>query len=474
MTSSATSAAAFVGNLKAPPAPDRQASKDPAMDSENLTDESFGAAFEAIIRFSKEAAGSTQPAQPKPADGSADHLDRSEADYAAWTLIDGADASPAAGDLLLAGGALTPEGNAHGLDTVDEPSLEIEQTDTGKIADQVEVAEVIPEAVTTAPAVATNPAAVANSVTEDQPPPNTIAAAMIDGETSTKRLAPGADARVMSEQPTPTQPRADPFEGLRNLVHAVDRPSAQAPSNEVSSNVIPGAEKTEIKSPDAAPADRLASSSPAADRPNQAMVRESVPAPTANLTVVEARQFPGIAPPQTNTAAIVGAITGNENWHAMLRGGETIAAPAVSRPGVPLNTLTIQLRPAELGSVNAVLRLSGDQLVVEMKVETIEAYRQLSDSQNSIVKSLKGQGYAIEQISILQMAADRPVPQQGNGQIANGPASQQNHENFAQSNGGQTGQGSSHDDAYAEEGRGPEDLSGGHSSRGPADGAVYL
>ncbi|MCR9137903.1 MAG: flagellar hook-length control protein FliK [Alphaproteobacteria bacterium] len=472
MTSSATSAAAFVGNLKAPPAPDRQASKDPAMDGENLSEESFGAAFEAIIRFSKEAADSTQPAQPTPADGSADHLDRSDAEYAAWTLLDGVDGSPAAGDLLLAGGALTPEGNAHGLDARQGPSPKIEANDTAMIAGKAEVSEAEPEAAT--PAVATNSARVANTVTEDQPPTNTIAAAVIDGETSTKRVAPGADARVVGEQPAPTQPRADPFEGLRNLVRAVDRPSAQARVNDAPSNVMPGPEQSEIRSPGALSEDRLASSSTAADRSNQAMVREPVPAPTANLTVVEARQFPGIAPSQSNTAAIVSAISGNENWHAMLRGGDTIAAPAASRPGTPLNTLMIQLRPAELGSVNAVLRLSGDQLVVEMKVETIEAYRQLSDNQTAIVKALKGQGYAIEQISILQMAVDRPVSQQGNGQMANGAAGQQNHENFTQSNGGQTGRGNSHDDAYGQEGRGPEDLSGGHSSRGPADGAVYL
>lgn len=518
MTSSATSTAGFVGTLKSSPALGRQAPTAPAMDGENLPDEGFGAAFDAILQFSRELGGKSAP--DNPVDMPADHWNGPDRKLAAWSpQTDNVDGSPAAGDLLLAGGALIPEGDLPGFTIAGAPDDETtplpinEQDKTITDAEPLTAAGAIEAAVTAtrevtatpvvtaepaantvpaatakpetiAPTVVTNkPAVTANLATPEHVPNIAIAASAVGREALIERPAAERDARVVRGDAAATPPRSDPFEGLRNLVHAVDRPAppaSQAKPQAMPLNAPPALDKSEVKSVETPPADRFTVNSPAADRPGQPVSREAGPAPAVNLTVVEARQYPGIGPLQTSASAIVSAISGNEGWQAMLGGGATIPATPVNRSGAPLNTLTIQLRPAELGSVNAVLRLSGDQLVVELKVETIEAYRQLSESQNAIVKALKGQGYSIEQITIQQAAPDRPLPfqsavaGQNNGQTSGEAAGQPGHDNPTQADGGRTGQDNSHDDGYENEGRGPEDLSGGNSSRTGVDGAVYL
>lgn len=512
MTSSATSTAGFVGTLKPSPALGRQAPIAPAMEGENLPDEGFGAAFDAILQFSRELGGNSVP--DEPADRPTDHWKGPDGTLPAWSQQpDNVDGPPAAGDLLLAGGALIPEGDQPGFASARAPDAEtspltINEQDKTIIdaepltaagamqatvtatpeataepaASTVPAATAKPEAL--APQVTANkPAATANPVTPDQAPNIAIAASAVGREASNERPAAERDTGVARDVAAAPPPRSDPFEGLRNLVHAVDRtaPTAsQAKPQAMPLSALPASDKAEVKSVETPPADRFTVNLPAADRPAQSLAREAGPAPAANLTVVEARQFPGIAPLPNSASAIVNAVSGNESWRAMLGGGETIPATPANRSGAPLNTLTIQLRPAELGSVNAVLRLSGDQLAVELKVETIEAYRQLSESQNAIVKALKGQGYLIEQITIQQAAPDRAAPfqsavaGQNSGQAPGEMAGQPGHDNPMQPNGGQTGQDNSHEDGFENEGRGAEDQSGGGLFRAAGDGAVYL
>lgn len=72
-----------------------------------------------------------------------------------------------------------------------------------------------------------------------------------------------------------------------------------------------------------------------------------------------------------------------------------------------LHTLKIQLNPLELGQVTAVMRLTGEELSVELRVETPEAYRQLSSDSESIVRSLRAQGYGVDQVTVMQAGSDR-------------------------------------------------------------------
>jgi len=79
---------------------------------------------------------------------------------------------------------------------------------------------------------------------------------------------------------------------------------------------------------------------------------------------------------------------------------QALAQTGAPQAGQTLHTLKLQLNPVSLGSVTAVLKLSGDELSVEIKVQTAEAYRQIKDDNQSILKSLRGQGFGVEQITV--------------------------------------------------------------------------
>lgn len=81
------------------------------------------------------------------------------------------------------------------------------------------------------------------------------------------------------------------------------------------------------------------------------------------------------------------------------------AAAAQPQTGQMLHTLKLQLNPISLGSVIAVLKLTGEELSVKIQVETAEAYRQLSDDNQSILKAMRAQGYAVEQITVQHVAS---------------------------------------------------------------------
>lgn len=134
------------------------------------------------------------------------------------------------------------------------------------------------------------------------------------------------------------------------------------------------------------------------------------------VTVVDTRRYIGLA--QTgNSAAVTTAIVQDPEWARSLgsTGGLTHAEAAAT--GKVVNTLKIQMHPIELGLVTATLRLHGDELSVTLQVQTGEAYRQLSEDQDAIVKALRDQGFGVDQVSVQLSPADRSSgTQQGDGQ----------------------------------------------------------
>lgn len=135
----------------------------------------------------------------------------------------------------------------------------------------------------------------------------------------------------------------------------------------------------------------------------------------AGVEVLEAKTF--IAP--TNASA-----NANNISQAILK-SQQISSAAAAQSSEPiyqtaqpkaLNTLKIQLNPAELGVVTATMKLNGDNLQVQLRVENIDAYRMLSEDSSSIVKALKGQGFGIDQINVTLASSDRGSNQQGNAQ----------------------------------------------------------
>lgn len=139
------------------------------------------------------------------------------------------------------------------------------------------------------------------------------------------------------------------------------------------------------------------------------------------VTVLEARRYLGL-PANSNAFAITNAIARDPVASAPV--ATTAAAsssPVQSSTGKVLNTLKIQMHPIDLGLVTATLRLKDDELHVDLKVETGDAFRQLSDDQNEMVKALRAQGFAVEEINIVFNAPDTSSngsAPQGQGQSA--------------------------------------------------------
>ncbi len=128
------------------------------------------------------------------------------------------------------------------------------------------------------------------------------------------------------------------------------------------------------------------------------------PSANSRVGVVSVQTLPAPTSSATNvtTAAFVDAISADPVW-------KTSASEAAAhlslhdrpQPGA-VQSLKIQLRPAELGVVTADLRFTGEQLSVELKVESTDAYHRLSSDADTIVKAFRALGYEIDQIAIQQ------------------------------------------------------------------------
>ncbi|WP_085033884.1 flagellar hook-length control protein FliK [Ensifer aridi] len=129
--------------------------------------------------------------------------------------------------------------------------------------------------------------------------------------------------------------------------------------------------------------------------------KSSAGAKGETVTVLEARRYLGLAM-NTNATSVTNAIAGDGEWAAALQSSATAAQlEAWSQAGKTLNTLKIQMHPIELGVVTATLRLKADELQVDLKVETGEAFRQLQDDQGEMVKALRAQGFAVDQVNVV-------------------------------------------------------------------------
>jgi chemotaxis protein MotD len=165
----------------------------------------------------------------------------------------------------------------------------------------------------------------------------------------------------------------------------------------------------------------------ASDSDKGVVTKDAGPASTTGgkaetVTVVEARRYLGLAP-TSNASTVTSQIAGNPAWANALQPSSAVSAELTeASTGKVLNTLKIQMHPIDLGTVTATLRLKDDELHVELKVETGDAFRQLSDDQGAMVKALRAQGFAVDQVSVVFNATDsssgnntqqQPQPQTG-------------------------------------------------------------
>ncbi|MFN7092764.1 MAG: flagellar hook-length control protein FliK, partial [Allorhizobium sp.] len=135
------------------------------------------------------------------------------------------------------------------------------------------------------------------------------------------------------------------------------------------------------------------------------------------VTVVDSRRY--IAPVSTsNAASITAAMLGDNDWlGAMAPGSELANAAAQSSQGKVVHTLKLQMTPIDLGSVTATLRLSGEELSVQLTVDNAAAFRQLSNDQSDILKALRAQGLVVDQVQVTMQtsSADRSADAGQNG-----------------------------------------------------------
>ncbi|CAM5463111.1 chemotaxis protein MotD [Aquamicrobium terrae] len=119
--------------------------------------------------------------------------------------------------------------------------------------------------------------------------------------------------------------------------------------------------------------------------------------------VVAEQSFPAPAPYALSRSAsqLVGAMTSDPGWRQAAAASATALQPAATVTSAA-HALKIELHPAELGSVTASLRMAGQQLSIEVRPETHEAYRKLSADSEAIVKSLRGLGFDIDRVTVLQ------------------------------------------------------------------------
>ncbi len=151
--------------------------------------------------------------------------------------------------------------------------------------------------------------------------------------------------------------------------------------------------------------------------------------PAAGIASASAPGATAGASQGANVATVANAIASRPDWTQALSTTAT-GAPGGLSPGAGAKAMTIQLNPANLGTVTATLTVSGDRLVIDLQVQTAEAYRQLSTGNDGILDKLKGHGYAVEAITVQHVVADRPAATQ---------VQQQQHPGFAASHGGAGG-----------------------------------
>jgi flagellar hook-length control protein FliK len=131
------------------------------------------------------------------------------------------------------------------------------------------------------------------------------------------------------------------------------------------------------------------------------------------LTVLDSRRYLGFG--GDNAKMLTAALAGEAG--RALAPYATMTDVAAQATATTVNTLKIQMNPENLGTMTALLRLKGEDLSIEVTVDTIEGYRHLSKDQSAIVQSLRDQGFSVDQVSIqLNPAPKTESQQQDQGQ----------------------------------------------------------
>lgn len=162
------------------------------------------------------------------------------------------------------------------------------------------------------------------------------------------------------------------------------------------------------------------------------------------VTIVGEQNFPAPAAYQTSQTAtnLAGAIANDTGMRQVFS-----ASAGLAQPSTPVahssHTLKIELHPAELGMVTANLRLAGGQLSIELTPENHEAHRRLSADTESLVKSLRGMGFDVDKVTVLQPSIAINGPARADASAMTGGPAGRDASSFQSGNSGGDGNNSS-------------------------------
>jgi chemotaxis protein MotD len=254
--------------------------------------------------------------------------------------------------------------------------------------------------------------------------PSTEPADDIQGAASpARRNRHGADAAPTEEDNTSTEgaSASRTVETLRNAAGLMEIQAQAVPQRDGSSRSIDADEqKTEHGETDSvrlvskdgkgAPVD-IALNDEVAQSPSETSAQGGK---TDFVTVLESRRYLGFSS-DSNAANLAGAIKADPTWSQALNAVTSAQNAIEGNTATTVNTLKLQMNPENLGNMTASLRLKGEELTVEVRVETMEAFRHLSNDQDQIVKALKDQGFSIDQVTIQLSAPEKSALGQDSG-----------------------------------------------------------
>lgn len=162
------------------------------------------------------------------------------------------------------------------------------------------------------------------------------------------------------------------------------------------------------------------------------------PVAANRISVMSEQSIPAPVAPGGNTTANALAMAIASEAPSRATMASAVQQPHTSTQNAPgAHVLKIQLRPVELGTVNASLHLVGEQLSVEIQVENAEAYHRLSADRETILSALRGLGFEVDQLTI--QTPQQPSARGDNSAATTGSGAR---EQAASQSGGSGGDGS--------------------------------
>ncbi|MCX8996120.1 flagellar hook-length control protein FliK [Rhizobiaceae bacterium BDR2-2] len=156
------------------------------------------------------------------------------------------------------------------------------------------------------------------------------------------------------------------------------------------------------------------------------------------VNVLETRRYLGFNAP-SNSSTLTAALAGNDEWVSAMHPSARLAnAAQQSSTGQVVNTLKLELNPHALGTVTAVLRLSGDELNVHLTVHTAAAYREMREDSSAMLDALRSQGFSVDQVTV-SMASGASSSQDGGDASSRFAQQQQQNMQQAAGEGGRNG-----------------------------------